>query len=674
MSINHLRGKRGLVATPVTVPLVVSLLLGACASIVGCASEETANADAEHVGSLGLDLEVAPGVTLLTVSYAITGNGFSKSGTIDVDSSPTISAVIGGIPAGNGYSIELSAVSAEDGSTFTGSATFNVTARDTTSVTVHLKGAGKSSKGAVSVAATLNTSPVIDELTATPTAVFVGGEVTLTGVANDPDGAPAALSYYWSTTGGLIDTPISPNAKLTSDTPGIFTVELTVSDGEITTKKSTTIQFVEREVSEGPGDTGPDKPNILYILIDDLGAEGIGVYPDLAGASGQVSVPNIEALAERGLVFDNAWASPVCSPTRGTVVSGSYGFRTGVTTVGDVLPTSTVTLFDRLTAESPSYDQGFFGKYHLGTSVQHVIDLGIPFFRGILGGGVSDYFSWTTSSTNAPAFTNTTYATTALTDYAVEFIQDHEAEKPDDPWFIYQAYNAPHGTGANSPFQVPPAELHSVDLSSVGSPVPGVHATNIPIYKANIQASDTEIGRLLADVDLETTTVIVQGDNGTPPPVKDTGTKLRNSKGSVYEGGVRVPLIIAGAGVTRRGREDDLFVASDIYATVLELSGLSVSHVNDSYSFKPLLTDEAATNGRTHSFSEVSNGTNNRRWAVKDKRYKLVFNLGTRELYDLALDPSETTNLYANPAYAAVLSTLEAEIAVFKAASPAYFP
>jgi len=672
--MKHLRGRRGFVTKPATVPLVLLLALGAGAPLAGCVGDQENSAESEDIGSLGLNLAVAPGVTLLSVSYEISGNGFQKSGAIDVGDSPTISGIIGGIPAGNGYTIALSAVSVEDGTTFTGSATFNVSAGQTTSVTIHLKGSGAGKNGSVSVNGTLNIGPVLDELTATPTTVFVGGQVSLSSVATDPDEAPSALSYYWSTTGGVIDNPIAPNAKLTSDTPGTFTVKLTVSDGELTATKSTTIQFVEQEVSENPGDTGPEKPNILYLLIDDLGAEGIGVYPELAGDSGQVPTPNIQALADNGLVFDNAWASPVCSPTRGTVISGLYGHRTGVTQVGNVLPTSTVTLFDRLSAESPTYDQAFFGKYHVGTNVQHVKDLGITFFKGILGGGVSDYFSWPTASTEAPTFTNTKYATTALTDYAVDFINEHEAEKPDDPWFIYQAYNAPHATGANSPFQVPPANLHSVDLSSVGNPAPGVNATNIPIYKANIQALDTELGRLLAEVDLEKTTIIFQGDNGTPPPVKDTGTELRNSKGSVYEGGVRVPLIVAGAGVTRRGHEDDLFVASDIYATVLELSGVNVSHVNNSYSFKPLLTDESATNGRTHSFSEISNGTSNRRWAIKDKRYKLVYNVGTRELFDLALDPSETTNLYADPAYAAVLSTLEAEIAVLKQDAPAYFP
>jgi arylsulfatase A-like enzyme len=96
----------------------------------------------------------------------------------------------------------------------------------------------------------------------------------------------------------------------------------------------------------------------------------------------------------------------------------------------------------------------------------------------------------------------------------------------------------------------------------------------------------------LAEVDFSKTLVIFIGDNGVPPPVKDAATGLRDAKGSAYERGGRVPVIVAGAGVTRRGREDNLFVTSDIYATILDVAGVPVGHVNDSYSLTPLFTDE----------------------------------------------------------------------------------
>jgi len=689
--MKYWRGKSGLVTRFGQLPVVCLLALGVSAAFIGCASEPLGHGGEESSGSIGLNLDVAPGVNVDLVEYSITGNGFTKTGAIDVSGAESISGTIGGIPAGKGYTITLTAKSADNGESFTGSAGFDVVAGKTSAVSVHLKGTTTSGNGSVSVSGTFNVGPVIDELTVTPQKVKIGSKITLTGVAQDADAGPSPLSYYWSTTGGVIDNPIGPTAKLTSTTPGTFTVQLTVSDGEITTASSTTVTFVD-PAATGGGGASPNKPNVLLVIADDYGAEAASLYPSLTGDSGAVPVPNIESLAQNGLVFDNAWASPACSMTRGTIVSGLYGYRTGVTSVGAVLPTNTVTVFDRITAENPSYSQAFFGKYHLGGGLfdpraglayagsdqilQHVRDIGIPYFHGILGGALTDYFSWNIYDSNGPAVPTTTYATTALTDQAIDYIRNAKSARPNEPWFIYQAYNAPHAAnGGNSPYQVPPRNLHSVDLSSVGNPPPGTSATNVPVYKADIQALDTELGRLLKEVDLEKTTVIFIGDNGTPAEVKDKNSKIRGSKGSAYEGGVRVPFFAAGAGVTRRGRTNDLVVTTDIYATILSLTGIDVSHVNNSYNFKPVLSDPTATSGRTHSFSETSSGTSNRRYAIKDTRYKIVSNLGKRELYDLVADPLETTDLYAKPAYTAVRASLEAEIDKLNAdAKPGYFP
>src|SRR6478752_3391589 len=595
------RVRPGLATRLGTVPLVCLLALGAGVPFVACSSEPLDHAGEQQAGSLGLNLQVGSGVTVNTVTYSITGNGFSKTGTIDTSGSPTINGTIGGIPAGKAYTITLTATSAEGNATFTGSATFDVTAGKTTSVTIHLKGTATSGNGSVLVNGTLNVGPVVDELTVTPLQVYVGSTVSLTGVANDADAGPSPLTYYWSTTGGVIDKPLQPNATLTSAKPGTFTVKFSASDGDVTTSSSTTVTFIERSQDGGSGGSGgesPKQPNVLLIISDDYGAEASTVYPSLNGDSGAVPVPNIESLAQNGLVFDNAWASPACSMTRGTIVSGLYGYRTGVTSVGAVLPTDTVTLFDRITAESPSYSQSFFGKYHLGGGggfdpragvayadaakvLQHVRDIGVPNFHGILGGALTDYFSWNIYDINGPAVPTTTYATTALTDQAIDYIRNAKSARPNEPWFVYQAYNAPHAAnGGNSPYQVPPRELHSVDLSSVGNPAPGTSATNVPVYKADIQALDTELGRLLKEVDLQKTVVIFIGDNGTPAEVKDKGAKIRGSKGSAYEGGVRVPFVVAGAGVTRRGHSNDLVVTTDIYATILSLTGIDVSQVN----------------------------------------------------------------------------------------------
>src|SRR6478736_7605459 len=461
--MKKLRAKSGLATRLGKVPLVCLLALGASAPFVACSSEPLNGGSEQEAGSLGLQLQAATGVTLDSVSYSITGNGFNKSGNIDTSGSPTINGTIGGIPGGKGYTITLTASSSEGNASFTGSATFDVTAGKTTAVTIHLKGTATSGNGSVLVNGTLNVGPVVDELTVTPLKVYVGSSVALNGVANDADAGPSPLTYYWSTTGGVIDKPLQPNATLTSAKPGTFTVKFSASDGDVTTSSSTTVTFIERSQDGGSGGTGgdsPKQPNVLLIISDDYGAEASTVYPSLNGDSGAVPVPNIESLAQNGLVFDNAWASPACSMTRGTIVSGLYGYRTGVTSVGAVLPTDTVTLFDRISAESPDYSQGFFGKYHLGGGLfdpraggtfadsgkilQHVRDLGIPNFQGILGGGLTDYFSWNIYNINGPAVPTTTYSTTKLTDLAIDYIHNQESTQPTNPWFVYQAYNAPH--------------------------------------------------------------------------------------------------------------------------------------------------------------------------------------------------------------------------------------
>ena len=144
--MRHGHGRSGLVARLGKVPLVW-LALAASGPLGGCSREPSSHGDVEPAGSIGLNLTAAPGVTLNSVTYTITGNGFTKTGTIDTSGSPTISGTIGGIPAGKGYTITLTATSVEGDTTFTGSATFDVTAGATTSVTIRLNGTGKTGNG-----------------------------------------------------------------------------------------------------------------------------------------------------------------------------------------------------------------------------------------------------------------------------------------------------------------------------------------------------------------------------------------------------------------------------------------------------------------------------------------------------------------------------------------------
>jgi hypothetical protein len=119
--------------------------------------------------------------------------------------------------------------------------------------------------------ATINVAPLIEELTVSPLNVLVDSTVALSSLSRDPDGWPAELTYYWSTTGGVISDPIAPNATLTSPRPGTFDVTLTVSDGDATTSLSQAVTFVDPDEAP-PDEEGPEHPNVLLIVIDDLGA------------------------------------------------------------------------------------------------------------------------------------------------------------------------------------------------------------------------------------------------------------------------------------------------------------------------------------------------------------------------------------------------------------------
>jgi arylsulfatase A-like enzyme len=415
-------------------------------------------------------------------------------------------------------------------------------------------------------------------------------------------------------------------------------------------------------VTRQAGGGGPTKPNILLIVADDMGAEASSLYPTLVGNTGAVPMPNIESLASRGLTFDNAWASPMCSPTRSTIMTGLYGHHTGVTNAGDLLPTTNTSIYDYIASSSPAaYDMALFGKWHLAgnqsSNLQHIRDLGVPVFKGFMGAHLNSYFSWTLVDINGPQSAQTTYSTSKFTDLAISHIQNHNATRPNDPYFVYVAYN-----GVHTPNQVPPANLHSVN---VGGLQPGTVSNTVPVYKAMVQSMDTEIGRLLSAVDLTKTTVIFIGDNGTTAEVKDNGTGVRGSKQSVYEGGVRVPLIVAGAGVTRRGREDALVVSSDLFATIASVSGISVGQVNDSYSLTPMLTDPNAASGRTYAFTELcSMGVS--RYAIRGDQYKMLYDNGTWGLYDLVNDPVEATNQYTNPSFSTQRATLTAQLNTLK--------
>ena len=401
-------------------------------------------------------------------------------------------------------------------------------------------------------------------------------------------------------------------------------------------------------------DTGTtsDQPNILLIIADDQGLDASAQY---ALSSDLPVTPTLNQLASQGIIFDNAWATPACTTTRSTMITGQYGVNSGVLDVGDKLPVDALTLQRFLSSDesTDNYQSAVIGKWHLsGTPVDasHPAAVGIDYFAGNLRGAISDYSEWDLT-VNGETSVSTEYHTSAITDLAIDWIDDQA-----QPWFMWLAYVAPH-----TPFHLPPTALHTQTLSGTAA---DIAANPRAYYLAAIEAMDTEIGRLLGtmtEAELDNTIILYIGDNGTPGRVVDRSVYGNGSKGSLTEGGLRVPMVVSGAGVSRQNvRETALINSSDFFATIANLAGSSVTAVEDSQSFKDLLSN-ADADQRDYIYSDFEADSVSG-WAVRDGQYKLITTLdGQQQLYDLVNDPLETNNLIGGSSgYSTVVEQLAA--------------
>ena len=409
-----------------------------------------------------------------------------------------------------------------------------------------------------------------------------------------------------------------------------------------------------------PGPTLNEHPNILLVISDDLGLDassGYQVGTDLP------TTPTLDELAANGLIFDNAWATPLCSPTRATILTGRYGIRTGVLSPDDSIPLAETSLQSFIDSNVPNtYTHAVIGKWHLSGRDNGGIDnpnlMGIDHFAGFQGGGVRDYFDWTLIE-NGRESSSDVYTTTRFVDLAIEWIAAQEA-----PWFAWLAFNAPH-----TPFHLPPPDLHDRDSLSPGQQA--IDRDPLPYYLAAIEAMDQEIGRLLDSFSADTranTVIIYMGDNGSPRRVYQ-GPVRQRGKGSVYQGGVAIPMIVSGRGVTRMGEREDALVSSvDLFATIANIAGAGTTEFNDSLSFAGLLSD-AGPGQRSYAYTEVVSETLDRdEWAIRNDQYKLMRQLPRpEELYDLQADPMEQENLLQTGSnFDAILAELRGQLAMIR--------
>lgn len=375
-----------------------------------------------------------------------------------------------------------------------------------------------------------------------------------------------------------------------------------------------------------------DPPNILLIIADDMGLDATPGYD--IGISKPV-MPNIQNMVDNGIRFNNFWSNPTCTPTRASIITGKYGFRTNVTKVGDVLSDSETSLQKYIYDTGSNYTNAVIGKWHLSNNSNHPSNMGIDYYAGLINGSTASYSNWDFTE-NGQTTNSTEYITTKFSDLAINWIGNQST-----PWFLWLAYTAPH-----TPFHLPPENLHT--QNHLSSDQASIDSNPLPYYMAMLEAMDTEIGRVLSSLsesELENTLIIFIGDNGTPNEVVQVYNSNR-AKGSIYQGGINVPMIISGKGVNRiHQTEDALINSTDLFATIANVAGININEINDSKSFIDLLTDENTTT-RAYIYAENGKKTGGVDYTIRNKTHKYIkFDNGDEALYNLSINPLENPNL-----------------------------
>lgn len=389
--------------------------------------------------------------------------------------------------------------------------------------------------------------------------------------------------------------------------------------------------------------------NVLLLIADDLGADS---FPLTASAGASLPpMPNLTALKNSGVLFTSAYAHPTCSPTRASILTGRHPYRTGIGTAltnasSPQLQAAEITLPEAFSNAGAPHALGSFGKWHLnsgaGTNDTPRSIGGWQHFAGTITGALADYSNYT-KITNGLGSTVTNYATTETANDVIAWIN----ARGGSPWFAWVGFNAPH-----TPFAFPPNELHSYDAAA---------STNRNHFEAMCEALDTEIGRILSTVNLADTHVIFIGDNGTMGNIIQTPHTNNRSKNTLYRGGTRVPLLIAGPAVTQPNRNwTGPVQAADLYATILEMAGITPgSQSLDAVSLMPVLKNEGVAPRvvlSQHFGDSLTSSVAGR--AVTDASgYRLLrFDDGREELYATATDPNESVNLLGSSISPAALT------------------
>ncbi|MFC3197667.1 arylsulfatase [Parapedobacter deserti] len=438
-----------------------------------------------------------------------------------------------------------------------------------------------------------------------------------------------------------------------------------------------------------------DKPNIVFILADDLGYGSIGAFGQQL-----IQTPNLDKLARNGMVLTDFYANPVCAPTRGSLMTGMHtgdGLVRGNLELGSFenweefgqlpLPANTVTIGTVL--QAAGYTTALIGKWGLGgpgsTGEPH--RQGFDFFYGYLDqkqahnyypdhlwrNGVSEPIPGAVASAHQrlpegadpkdPAsyanYRGTVYACDTMTAEALRFIRNHR----DRPFFLEMAYTLPHMA-----LQVPERALEPYHGKFDDKPYTGPgylpNATPRATYAAMITLLDTYVGQLVQALEenglLNNTLIVFTSDNGAAtgggadPDFFDASGGLRGRKGSLHEGGIRVPFIAAWPGKIPAGsRSDHPLAVWDLLPTFLEAGGSPTPDGINGISFWPVLSGNSAQQqARTFLYWEFMERRGEQavrfgRWKAIRKNTRAHKGQSPIELYDLHVDRAEAYDIAA---------------------------
>lgn len=407
------------------------------------------------------------------------------------------------------------------------------------------------------------------------------------------------------------------------------------------------------------------KPNIVFILADDLGWTDLGVM-----GSDYYETPHIDRLASEGLLFDNAYAAAANSaPSRACMMTGMYTPRHGVYTVsppdrGDrtkrkfiAIPNTEDVRADFVTMAEALQEQGYqcghIGKWHLGDDVDGTGPLSQGFIWNVGGnrtGAPYSYFYPYCLPDKSKCHLGLDegrpgeYLTDRLTEEAVSFMKSHK----EGPFFLHLSHHAVH-TALQAPDSL---------IAKYRNKTPGKYHSN-PVYAAMIEKLDDSVGKICQTIEdlgiADNTIIIFYSDNGGSEPVTDN-YPLNGGKGTPYEGGTRVPLIIKWPDRIKEGTRISVpVIGTDLYPTFVTMAHGTVASNLDGKDIFSLIANNETERGLFWHFPAYLESYLNEGKSFRAKPYssirsgdwKLIYNYedGSMELFNLKEDLSESTEL-----------------------------